>query len=93
MKHGSPGARRSPYPLWFFLPAAVIYGVLFLVPTIASLWFSLTRWDLTNATFNLRVTHRFSVLVANLLLRHLQPLVPASPLKCIIKAGPRQHHP
>lgn len=51
MKHGSPGARRSPYPLWFFLPAAVIYGVLFLAPTIASLWFSLTRWDLTNATF------------------------------------------
>lgn len=51
MKHGSPGARRSPYPLWFFLPAAVIYGVLFLAPTVASLWFSLTRWDLTNATF------------------------------------------
>jgi raffinose/stachyose/melibiose transport system permease protein len=51
MKHGSPGARRSPYPLWFFLPAAVIYSVLFLVPTIASVWFSLTRWDLTTATF------------------------------------------
>jgi raffinose/stachyose/melibiose transport system permease protein len=44
-------ARRSPYPLWFFLPAAVVYGVLFLVPTFASLWFSLTRWDLTTAEF------------------------------------------
>jgi raffinose/stachyose/melibiose transport system permease protein len=51
MKHDFPSARRSPYPLWFFLPAAVIYGVLFLAPTLASLWFSLTRWDLTNATF------------------------------------------
>jgi raffinose/stachyose/melibiose transport system permease protein len=43
--------QRSPYPYWFVLPAAVIYGVLFLVPTIASLWFSLTRWDLYSATF------------------------------------------
>ncbi|MFB2607300.1 sugar ABC transporter permease, partial [Rhizobium phaseoli] len=33
-------ARKSPYPLWFFIPAAVIYGVLFLVPTVSSLWFS-----------------------------------------------------
>ena len=44
-------ARKSPYPLWFFIPAAVIYGVLFLVPTISSLWFSLTRWDLSTAEF------------------------------------------
>jgi raffinose/stachyose/melibiose transport system permease protein len=43
--------RKSPYPLWFFIPAAVIYGVLFLVPTVSSLWFSLTRWDLTTAEF------------------------------------------
>jgi raffinose/stachyose/melibiose transport system permease protein len=51
MTHASLSARRSPYPLWFFLPAAVVYGVLFLVPTLASLWFSLTRWDLTTAEF------------------------------------------
>jgi raffinose/stachyose/melibiose transport system permease protein len=43
--------RRSPYPLWFFLPAAIVYGVLFLVPTLASFWFSLTRWDLATAQF------------------------------------------
>ncbi len=43
--------RRSPYPTWFFLPAAIIYGTLFLVPNIASLWFSLTRWDLFTAEF------------------------------------------
>lgn len=43
--------RRSPYPAWFFLPAAIIYGLLFLVPTLASLYFSLTRWTLFNSTF------------------------------------------
>ncbi len=43
--------RRSPYPYWFVLPAAVVFTVLFLVPTLASLWFSLTRWDLFTASF------------------------------------------
>jgi raffinose/stachyose/melibiose transport system permease protein len=43
--------RRSPYPGWFFIPAAIIYGVLFLLPTFASLYFSLTRWTLFNSTF------------------------------------------
>ena len=43
--------RRSPYPIWFLYPAAVVYTVLFLLPTIASLWFSLTRWDLFTAEF------------------------------------------
>lgn len=43
--------RPSPYPLWFFLPAAIIYSVLFLAPTFASLYFSLTRWTLFNSVF------------------------------------------
>ena len=43
--------RRSYYPRWFFLPAAIIYGVFFMLPTLASLWFSLTRWDLFEAHF------------------------------------------
>ena len=43
--------RRSPYPYWFVLPAAVVFVVLFLVPTFASFWFSLTRWDLFEAQF------------------------------------------
>jgi len=42
---------RSHYPLWFYIPAAAVYGVLFLVPTVASLYFSLTRWSLTGAEF------------------------------------------
>ena len=43
--------RRSPYPYWFVLPGAVVFAVLFLVPTFASFWFSLTRWDLFTASF------------------------------------------
>ena len=43
--------RKSPYPLWFFLPAAVLFFVLFLVPTFASFFFSLTRWTLFDYTF------------------------------------------
>jgi len=41
----------SAYPHWFYLPAAIVYGVLFLFPTAASLFFSLTRWTLFKATF------------------------------------------
>ena len=42
---------KSAYPNWFYIPAAIIYGVLFLFPTIASLFFSLTRWTLFEAQF------------------------------------------
>lgn len=42
---------RSAYPTWFYLPAAVIYGTLFLVPTFASFYFSLTRWTISKSTF------------------------------------------
>jgi raffinose/stachyose/melibiose transport system permease protein len=43
--------RNSHYPLWFYTPAAVIYTVLFLVPTVASFYFSLTRWTLFETEF------------------------------------------
>jgi raffinose/stachyose/melibiose transport system permease protein len=36
----------SPYPSWFYLPAAIVFTILFLLPTGASLFFSLTRWTL-----------------------------------------------
>ena len=49
---GSPGKRaRSPYPSWFYLPAAVVYGVLFVVPTLTSFYFSLTRWSIFDSKF------------------------------------------
>lgn len=46
-----PGRKHSPYPLWFYMPAGVFYLVLFLIPTGASLYFSLTRWTLFDVEF------------------------------------------
>jgi len=43
--------KKSPYPSWFYLPAALIYGALFLVPTFASFYFSLTRWTIFDSHF------------------------------------------
>ncbi|MBD1537830.1 sugar ABC transporter permease [Arthrobacter sp. S13_S34] len=42
---------QSAYPYWFYLPAALIYATLFLVPTFASFFFSFTRWNLTEFTW------------------------------------------
>jgi raffinose/stachyose/melibiose transport system permease protein len=42
---------RHYYPYWFYLPAGVVYGVLFLVPTIIAFYFSLTRWGLFSQEF------------------------------------------
>jgi raffinose/stachyose/melibiose transport system permease protein len=39
------------YPNWFYLPAAIVFGVIFVVPTALSFYFSLTRWSLFDATF------------------------------------------
>lgn len=36
--------QKSPYPNWFFIPAGVFFLILFIVPTGASFYFSLTRW-------------------------------------------------
>lgn len=42
---------HSPYSNWFYLPAAVVYGVLFVVPTVTSFYFSLTRWSIFDSKF------------------------------------------
>lgn len=51
----APAPKRRPgksaYPYWFYLPAALIYATLFLVPTFASFFFSFTRWNLTDFTW------------------------------------------
>jgi len=39
------------YPKWFYLPAAVVFGVFFVVPTVLAFYFSLTRWSLFDAKF------------------------------------------
>jgi len=42
---------HSPYPRWFYMPAALFYFVLFLIPTVASFYFALTRWTLFDVEF------------------------------------------
>lgn len=52
-KRRRPGRQKlkAYYPLWFLIPAAVVFFVLFILPTFASFYFSLTRWNLYSATF------------------------------------------
>ena len=42
---------RRSYPYSFYLPAVIIFGVVFVLPTLMSFWFSLTRWTLFDAEF------------------------------------------
>ena len=46
-----PRVVQQTYPHWFYLPAALVFGVFFLVPTALAFYFSLTRWSLFDATF------------------------------------------
>jgi raffinose/stachyose/melibiose transport system permease protein len=46
-----PRAILQTYPHWFYLPAALVFGVFFIVPTVMAFYFSMTRWTLFNATF------------------------------------------
>ncbi len=46
-----PRRTPTPYPNWFYLPAAIIFGVLFLFPTVSSFYFSLMRWTLFDANY------------------------------------------
>jgi len=39
------------YPHWFYLPAGIVFGVFFVVPTVLAFYFSLTRWSLFDAVF------------------------------------------
>lgn len=39
------------YPYAFLVPAGVVYGLLFLLPTIMSFFFGMTRWTLTDWQF------------------------------------------
>ena len=49
--HGRSWAVLRTYPNWFYLPAALVFGVFFIVPTALAFYFSLTRWTLFSATF------------------------------------------
>jgi raffinose/stachyose/melibiose transport system permease protein len=49
-KHRRSALERTYTPL-FYVPAGVIYAVIFLVPTVMSFYFAMTRWTLFSTTF------------------------------------------
>jgi len=49
--YAKPPVVLRTYPNWFYLPAALVFGVFFVVPTALAFYFSLTRWTLFDATF------------------------------------------
>jgi len=42
---------KSYYPRSFFIPTILLYFVFFLIPSVASFYFSLTRWSLFDSRF------------------------------------------
>jgi raffinose/stachyose/melibiose transport system permease protein len=50
-KTTQPATISRMYPYWFYVPAAVVFGVFFLLPTVLAFYFSLTRWTLFDSTF------------------------------------------
>lgn len=42
---------QKTYPLWLALPGLAVYTLIFVIPTFASFYFSMTTWDLKTATF------------------------------------------
>ena len=42
---------KSYYPRSFFIPTVVLYVVFFAIPSVASFYFSLTRWSLFDSQF------------------------------------------
>ena len=42
---------KSYYPRSFFIPTILLYFVFFLIPSVASFYFSLTRWSLFDSKF------------------------------------------
>ncbi len=51
LSQAQPRIILRTYTLWFYLPAALVFGLFFLVPTALAFYFSLTRWTLFDATF------------------------------------------
>ncbi|MGJ6965903.1 carbohydrate ABC transporter permease [Streptosporangium sp. G11] len=45
------GRHQAAYPLALYVPAAVVYVAIFLIPTVMAFYFALTRWTLFDSTF------------------------------------------
>lgn len=43
--------KKKIYSLWFLVPATTIFVIFFIIPTLASLYFSLTVWSFNSSRF------------------------------------------
>jgi raffinose/stachyose/melibiose transport system permease protein len=43
--------KARTYSYWFYAPAGVVYGLIFVVPTVIAFYYSLTRWTLFDSEF------------------------------------------
>ena len=51
LRRGRSTSVQGAYPYWFYVPALVVFGLIFVAPTLLSFWYSLTRWTLFDAEF------------------------------------------
>lgn len=41
---------KKMYPMWLLLPVLLIYGTLYIIPTLSGFYYSLTDWNIYNET-------------------------------------------
>lgn len=49
--NGARNLRARTYSYWFYAPAGLVYGLMFIVPTVIAFYYSLTRWTLFESEF------------------------------------------
>lgn len=50
-RSGVRNLKARTYPYWFYAPAGLVYGLMFIVPTVIAFYYSLTRWTLFESEF------------------------------------------
>ena len=50
-RSGVHDLKASTYSYWFYAPAGLIYGLMFIVPTVISFYYAFTRWTLFESEF------------------------------------------
>lgn len=61
--------QQTRYPNWFIIPGFVIFLLMFIVPSVLSLWYSLTDWNLNRASISFVGLANFKELFASEKLR------------------------
>ncbi len=61
--------QRSRYPNWFLLPVILIFGYLFVIPTLTSFYYSLTDWNINRRVITFIGLENFRELFADIKFR------------------------